>query len=65
MGEDNNDTATTEIYTLSLHDSLPIWGIRDRISFPCRSTVFYENRAQWIGKYEKSGERYHGTADVP
>lgn len=26
---------------------------------------FYENRAQWIGKYEKSGERYHGTADVP
>lgn len=40
-------------------------GIRDRISFPCRSTVFYENRAQWIGKYEKSGERYHGTADVP
>ena len=40
-------------------------GIRYRISFPCRSTVFYENRAQWIGKYEKSGERYHGTADVP
>ena len=36
-----------------------------RISFHCRSTVFYENRAQWIGKYEKSGERYHGTADVP
>src|SRR3712207_7217477 len=24
-----NDTATTEIYTLSLHDALPIW--------PCRS----------------------------
>src|SRR2546426_6730146 len=23
-----NDTATTEIYTLSLHDALPIWGIR-------------------------------------
>src|ERR1022692_5326584 len=21
-----NDTATTEIYTLSLHDALPIWG---------------------------------------
>lgn len=40
-------------------------GIRDRISFPCRSIVFYENRAQWIGKYEKSGEHYHGTAAVP
>src|SRR2546422_5169944 len=26
-----NDTATTEIYTLSLHDALPIWGVgRDR-----------------------------------
>src|SRR2546430_12538339 len=23
-----NDTATTEIYTLSLHDALPIWGSR-------------------------------------
>src|SRR3989442_4160662 len=23
-----NDTATTEIYTLSLHDALPIWGLR-------------------------------------
>ena len=29
------------------------------------SIVFYENRAQWIGKYEKSGEHYHGTAAVP
>src|SRR2546425_12405122 len=25
-----NDTATTEIYTLSLHDALPIWPIRGR-----------------------------------
>src|SRR5258707_11676307 len=25
-----NDTATTEIYTLSLHDALPIWGPRRR-----------------------------------
>ena len=23
-----NDTATAEIYTLSLHDALPIWGIK-------------------------------------
>src|SRR3989304_4556 len=23
-----NDTATTEIYTLSLHDALPIWQLR-------------------------------------
>src|SRR3712207_8035668 len=25
-----NDTATTEIYTLSLHDALPIWGSTGR-----------------------------------
>src|SRR3712207_8366456 len=25
-----NDTATTEIYTLSLHDALPIWAGRGR-----------------------------------
>src|SRR2546426_12534266 len=24
-----NDTATTEIYTLSLHDALPIWSVVD------------------------------------
>src|SRR5947199_7844065 len=24
----SNDTATTEIYTLSLHDALPIWRLR-------------------------------------
>src|SRR2546425_242683 len=27
-----NDTATTEIYTLSLHDALPIWSARGRRS---------------------------------
>src|SRR5438876_11572748 len=26
-----NDTATTEIYTLSLHDALPIYGIDDSL----------------------------------
>src|SRR2546430_16133199 len=28
-----NDTATTEIYTLSLHDALPIWGSRNDLLF--------------------------------
>src|SRR3712207_8790262 len=27
-----NDTATTEIYTLSLHDALPIFGRQERIT---------------------------------
>src|SRR5687767_15635808 len=29
-----NDTATTEIYTLSLHDALPIWPHRSRTRSP-------------------------------
>src|SRR3712207_6974985 len=29
-----NDTATTEIYTLSLHDALPIWNVGDRPRTP-------------------------------
>src|SRR3712207_8996142 len=29
-----NDTATTEIYTLSLHDALPIWTGRPRTPAP-------------------------------
>src|SRR3712207_9580504 len=36
-----NDTATTEIYTLSLHDALPIWGVtndREREAGPGRRT---------------------------
>src|SRR3989442_7815939 len=30
-----NDTATTEIYTLSLHDALPIWASGTRASTGC------------------------------
>src|SRR2546427_3035555 len=29
-----NDTATTEIYTLSLHDALPIWARRSFVAGP-------------------------------
>src|SRR3712207_6908195 len=29
-----NDTATTEIYTLSLHDALPIYEVLDRVGGP-------------------------------
>src|SRR2546422_2217038 len=32
-----NDTATTEIYTLSLHDALPIWSAPSL--FPCIATA--------------------------
>src|SRR5690349_23467649 len=31
-----HDTTTTEIYTLSLHDALPIWALRRRRRDPAR-----------------------------
>src|SRR2546422_4984307 len=37
-----NDTATTEIYTLSLHDALPIW----HEASGCRSCAQRAHRAQ-------------------
>src|SRR2546426_9363126 len=40
-----NDTATTEIYTLSLHDALPISSPRP----PCRDTRGGWCRATWRG----------------
>src|SRR3712207_6899483 len=54
-----NDTATTEIYTLSLHDALPIW-VRDGVVAPaggvrrdrlrrglrCRRAVRWRRRAR-------------------
>src|SRR5439155_20032406 len=33
-----NDTATTEIYTLSLHDALPIWEGRGAAAFRVRGS---------------------------
>src|SRR2546423_1143623 len=35
-----NDTATTEIYTLSLHDALPIWVARLMIHTPTAISIF-------------------------
>src|SRR2546425_4729693 len=43
-----NDTATTEIYTLSLHDALPIWGLPRLGSFLVGVTRRYVNDERWI-----------------
>src|SRR5256885_3416729 len=40
-----NDTATTEIYTLSLHDALPIWEPRHRSRRSCSSTTATSRRS--------------------
>src|SRR5688572_33056442 len=44
-----NDTATTEIYTLSLHDALPI-------SASARSSQ-YSSLSSWFGSFETSAMR--------
>ena len=38
-----NDTATTEIYTLSLHDALPIFRFRPSVGEKDPPTVMSEN----------------------
>src|SRR2546425_11704851 len=35
-----NDTATTEIYTLSLHDALPIWTLTQKLAPKARRPNF-------------------------
>src|SRR3712207_8754311 len=41
-----NDTATTEIYTLSLHDALPICASRDQARKPYRRPAYDKERRQ-------------------
>src|SRR3712207_7776284 len=51
-----NDTATTEIYTLSLHDALPIWPARHRH----RLAHLHGGRARLLrlrGGFDRHGER--------
>src|SRR5260221_5362595 len=46
-----NDTATTEIYTLSLHDALPIWDITERKRFErelAQAAVVFDSSHQGI-----------------
>src|SRR6516164_11796783 len=40
-----NDTATTEIYTLSLHDALPIWRTRSLSDSPVSTGFQYSKRS--------------------
>src|SRR5688572_32693644 len=46
-----NDTATTEIYTLSLHDALPICGAVRYSQFTTRGKQMDRRRLQEIEKY--------------
>src|SRR5687768_17706035 len=50
-----NDTATTEIYTLSLHDALPIWNSELRRSEPPRGDLSRSGlrRGHWRRRSEE------------
>src|SRR6266536_6158182 len=41
-----NDTATTEIYTLSLHDALPIYGSNDHCPSPQAEAHRHRHRSE-------------------
>src|SRR6266511_6338572 len=55
-----NDTATTEIYTLSLHDALPITRARQRAE---RTLQDAENRLDRLGPF-RGGRRRELLGDV-
>src|SRR5256885_12514096 len=50
-----NDPATTEIYTLSLHDALPIWGITRRPTPSSTDWPSSGQRGDWPGCRWRSG----------
>src|SRR5438132_3135134 len=54
-----NDTATTEIYTLSLHDALPIWRRRDAAAAPHRQAA-----AQPAGADRVEGRSEEHTSEL-
>src|SRR5258706_10192602 len=49
-----NDTATTEIYTLSLHDALPISEVVTALAPEIHEQPFLPFSAPWFGDEEKS-----------
>src|SRR5436853_7624055 len=53
-----NDTAPTEIYTLSLHDALPIWRRRHQ-----QSARHDERVGRGDGDARRGGGRHHGRGD--
>src|SRR2546429_9593719 len=67
-----NDTATTEIYTLSLHDALPIWrrGIDEARSPPLADVAVQgelrhdEQRAAHLGQRRSEERRVGKSVDL-
>ena len=68
-----NDTATTEIYTLSLHDALPIYEIKKEAHCTRQGlfqTILLHSRRPWrsdvqVRQRPWMGERGHSTTWLP
>src|SRR5438876_5203422 len=56
-----NDPATTEIYTLSLHDALPISTRRGGLSWPLAGV----SQAGWRGKRQRRSEEHTSELQSP
>src|SRR5687768_18545983 len=50
-----NDTATTEIYTLSLHDALPIWGGVGELRGFCKPLTRHTRRGHAVPHVGRDG----------
>ena len=59
-----NDTATTEIYTLSLHDALPIWGALSTVLDTCCQKVAQYLPARFVRVWQYDPNTQIGRAHV-
>src|SRR3712207_9278567 len=58
-----NDTATTEIYTLSLHDALPIYRIKAGIRFNYNSRALIPEGQTSVRLQDEISKRFDMSAD--
>src|SRR5256885_6345860 len=58
-----NDTATTEIYTLSLHDALPIYMVAQQHSGGDVRDVEVRRDQRTLGALARTGQGHPGCAD--
>src|SRR5437773_6228057 len=60
-----NDTATTEIYTLSLHDALPISQQEQESEGILQSPAYHKRKPQRSDEHESGQDRKSGSAGMP
>src|SRR2546429_3536083 len=56
-----NDTATTEIYTLSLHDALPIYYLPQRVRFRLEQRRFRAHLDRFVLRPDRKSTRLNSS----